>query len=168
MAKESLPEMIKRLKEEARQSWSGEVGEERAERLEKYLCAKLKEYSQILNEPEEEILISWENSRNYSAINYYQEVNQPSLSKAKIFKDAEEMNKSIVNNKFRCSCCGGISTNPYECNSGLIIRKATKIKTAKICDFKVFGLFGDLRKGTYVFCKKEMKGEYIFIPIDWE
>lgn len=78
------------------------------------------------------------------------------------------MIKTIGEKKFRCPSCGGISTNPYCCNSGLEVSKATKKKPAKVCDWKVGGLFGDLGKGIYVYCKDKMQGETIFMPISWE
>ena len=64
--------------------------------------------------------------------------------------------------KFDCPYCGEISTDPYECNSG------AKVSDDKICDWKVYGLFGDLGKGTFIYCKDKGKGETIFTPIAWE
>lgn len=162
--------IIEKLKEEARSSWNGKMGEERAENLEKYLRNKLEEYSNALGLPQEDILNSWEKERSYSAINYYQEANQPSIKNenVRVFETVEDMNKSITSYEFRCPACGGISTNPYRCNSGAEISKATKKKPAKICDWKVYGLFGDLGKGTFVYCKDKVKGETIFTPLCWE
>lgn len=159
-----MEQIIEHLKQQARESWSGRTGEERAENLEKYLRSKLKEYSKALGISQEEILKSWEEDRSYSTINYYQECNQPSIKndKTKVFETVEDMLKAIGKREFRCPSCGGISSSPYECNSGLEMAKG------KICDWKVYGLFGDLGKGVFVYCKDKLKGETIFMPIAWE
>ena len=60
------------------------------------------------------------------------------------------------------------TTNPYKCNSGEEVSKPTKKNPAKICDWNVDGLFGDLGKGIFVYCKDKLRGETIFMPISWE
>jgi hypothetical protein len=152
------------LKEKARRSWDGETGEQRARDLEKYLRNKLEEYSNALGMPQEELLEAWEKDRTYSAINYYQEANQPSINsdKTMVFETVEELLKAIGEKKFRCPSCNGVSTNPYECNSG------EEMSKGKTCDWKVYGLFGALGKGTYVYIKDKLNGETIFTPISWE
>lgn len=159
-----MEQIIENLKQQARKSWNGGTGEERAENLEKYLRSKLEEYSKSLEISQEEILKSWEKDRSYSAINYYQECNQPCIKsdKAKVFETVKDMLKAIDKREFRCPSCGGISSSPYECNSGLEMAKG------KICDWKVYGLFGDLSKGVFVYCKDKLKGETIFMPTTWE
>lgn len=159
-----MEQTIEKLKEHARNSWSGETGEQRARDLETYLRNKLDEYSNSLNIPQEEILKSWEEDRTYSAINYYQEANQPSIKadKVKVFESVEEMLQEIGEKKFRCPSCNGISTNPYSCNSG------EEMSKGKTCDWKVYGLFGDLGKGTFIYIKDKLKGETIFTPVSWE
>ncbi|MGG6309811.1 hypothetical protein [Paenibacillus macerans] len=158
-----MEQTIEMLKGLARDSWSGKTGEERAESLEKYLRTKLQEYSDALNIPQEEILEAWERDRTYSAINYYQDSNQPSIKagKVKVFETVGHMLQAIGEKKFRCPSCEGISTNPYICDSGETVDKKT-------CDWKVYGLFGDLGKGIHVFCKDKMRGETIFMPLSWE
>jgi hypothetical protein len=159
-----MEQTIENLKEKARNSWSGETGERRAVELEKYLRGKLEEYSKALDIPQEEILKSWEEDRTYSAINYYQEANQPSIKadKVRVFETVDEMLKAIGDKKFRCPACNEISTNPYSCNSG------EEMEKGKTCDWKVYGLFGDLGKGVFVYIKDKLKGETIFTPISWE
>jgi len=159
-----MEQTIKKLKEEARNSWDGEIGEDRAKKLEEYLTGKLEEYSNVLGVPKEEVLKSWEDDRTYSAINYYQEANQPTIDsdKVKVFKNIEDMLQKIGEKKFRCPSCNGISTNPYDCNSG------DEMLEGKTCDWKVGGLFGDLGKGVSIYIKDILKGETIFMPIAWE
>ncbi len=159
-----MNQIIEKLKQEARNSWDGDVGEQRAQDLENYLVNKLEEYSTKLNVSKEALLISWEEDRSYSAINYYQEANQPSIKsdKVKVFETVEDFIKKVGKPEFRCPSCNGVSTNPYSCNSG---EEMSKDKT---CDWKVGGLFGDLGKGVYVFVKDQLKGETLFLPLSWE
>ncbi|MEN1969002.1 hypothetical protein WMZ97_13125 [Lentibacillus sp. N15] len=159
-----MEQIIEKLKDEARRSWDGELGVQRAIDLERYLRGKLEEYSRSLKIDQEEILKSWEEDRTYSAINYYQEANQPSIESEKVmvFNNVEEMLQAIGDKRFRCPSCGGVSTNPYSCNSG------EEMSKGKVCDWKVGGLFGDLGKGVYVYVKDQLKGETIFMPISWE
>src|SRR5690625_992674 len=136
-----MEQIIKKLKEQTRSSWTGKTGEQRSRELEEYLRKKLDEYANILNIPEKEILTAWEEQRNYSAINYYQEANQPTIDgeKAKVFDTVDEMMESIKEKEFRCPLCNGISTNPYECKSGEKMEEET-------CNWKVYGFFGEDRK----------------------
>lgn len=110
------------------------------------------------------ILDAWEKHRSYWYMNYYQESAQPDPGKGRfrIFNTVDEFKESVGDPKFRCPLCGGISTNPYECNSG---KKMTK---TEICDWKVYGLFTDLGKGVYVYFLSRVAGEKIFMPIAWE
>jgi hypothetical protein len=158
-----VEEIIQQLKKDAYNSWSGAVGEERAETLEKYLRNKLKEYANVLDATEEEILKAWEKDRNYSVINYYKESNQPALNSknVKVFETVKELHDSIGKKGFRCPLCEGVSKNPYECNSKLKV-------DGRICDWKVYGLFTDMGKGVHVLCKDKLKGELIFKPVAWE
>ena len=159
-----MEQTIEKLKEQANNSWSGETGEQRAVELEKYLRSKLAEYSNALKISQEKILQSWEEDRDYAAINYYQEANQPSINaeKVKVFETVEDMLQAIGEKKFRCPSCNGVSSNPYKCDSQKEMLKG------KTCDWKVYGLFGDLGKGTFIYIKDKLKGETIFTPISWE
>lgn len=162
-----MERILENLKQEARESWSGETGEKRAKDLETYLRAKLKEYSDALGIPELTILKSWEEDRNYSAINYYQPANQPAIKNAYVFETISDYFKSIGNEGFRCPLCGNKSTDPYECNSGAVVSEGDNGQAIK-CDWKVYGLFKDLNKGVFVFIKDIVKGQLIFRPIAWE
>lgn len=122
----------------------------------KWVIERARHYGEKLNIPWEEILDSWEEDRDYWYMNYYQESNQPLIDSDSVyvFESAEEM-RSKVGNEFICPCCKGISTNPYECNSG-------KKTNGKICDWKSYGFFQfDL---AFIYCKKERKSEKIFKP----
>lgn len=112
----------------------------------------------------DEILNAWEEDRDYWYMNYYQEANQPVIEgdNVRVFESVEEMMENIGEKKFRCPSCNSVSTNPYECNSG------DKMSKGKVCNWKVYGLFGDLGKGVYVYIKDQLKGENIFMPVSWE
>lgn len=130
----------------------------------KWVIDRAKQYGEKLGLDWKEVLSSWEEDRNYWYMNYYQDCNQPEIKgdKVKVFETVEDMLKSIGEKKFRCPSCGGVSTSPYKCNSGLEMSKG------KMCDWNVGGLFGDLGKGVFVYCKDKLKGETIFMPIAWE
>lgn len=112
-----MEQTIEKVKQEARNLWSCETGEQRG-----YLRNKLEEYSTALGIPQEELLKSWEEDRSYIAINYYQEGNQPSIKikadKVKVFDSLDDLTKVLDVHKFRCPSCSGNSIHPYECKSG--------------------------------------------------
>lgn len=148
----------------------GEYGEEGYRRCFHKYCDKFKwtvdrakHYGEKLGLNWENVLASWEADREYWYMNYYQNCNQPEIKgdSVRIFETVEEMLQSIGEKKFRCPACGGVSTSPYECNSGIYSHE-------EICDWKVYGLFGDLGKGVFVYCKDKLKGETIFKPLAWE
>lgn len=129
----------------------------------KWIVYRAKHYGEKLDLNWEEVLDSWEEGRNYWYMNYYQEANQPeiNLDRIKVFETIEELHKSIGDKGFRCPSCGGISKNPYKCTSGLKVH-------GKNCDWKVYGLFGHLGKGVFVYVKEKLFGEELFMPISWE
>lgn len=128
-----------------------------------WIKAKAKEYGAFLNVDWLDIIESWESKRSYWYMNYYQEMNQPNLNNNSIwvFDTISDLNNSIKNKQFRCPHCKGITTDAYECNSGIQVNN-------KICDWKVYGLFRDLGKGSYIFIKEKLQGQRIFMPVDWE
>jgi hypothetical protein len=130
----------------------------------KWVIDRAKHYGEKLGLNWEDVLTSWEADRNYWYMNYYQDSNQPEIKgdKVRVFETVEEMLANLGERKFRCPACGGISTDPYKCNSGLEMSKGKK------CDWKVYGLFGDLGKGVFVYCKDKLRGETIFMPVAWE
>jgi len=135
--------------------------------LEEFLRKMLADYSKNLELPPVDILKAIESKRNYSAINYYQEANFPSLEGVKVFETLDDLKAAIPSKKFRCPICGGISTNPYKCNSGV-----AKDGDEKVCDWKAYGLLRTAGKGLRFtikdsFLEKPYVDE-IFMPIDFE
>lgn len=114
-------------------------------------------YGEKLGIPWNEILESWEEDRKYWFLNYYQEANQPKIDSDDVFvfESAEEMNKK-VGTEFICPCCKGISTNPYECNTGKQVTKGKK------CNWKAYGFLQS--NLAFLYCKKERKGTKCFMP----
>lgn len=158
-----MNQIREKLLNEARKSWSGVTGENRATSLGNFLDKLLPSYSKVLGLSEEEILIAIEGARTYSAINYYQEANFPNLDGVLVLEGIEDFKRRYPTGKYRCPSCNGESTNPYECNSGIT-------KGNKVCDWKSYGLFGTLGKGLRVVLKKDFlkhpKVEEIFEPIN--
>ncbi len=161
-------EIIEKLKQQARESWSGQTGEERAEELERFLREKLSNYAGVLGYDETAILEAFEKRRTYSCINYYQEDHFPKIDdKVKVFKTIQELRNKFPSKKFICPSCKGISTDPNVCNSGKIggLKRGNKI-----CDWKSYGLFGCL-DGGFRFIVKEGFLEKpvvhnIFLPVE--
>ncbi|GGN54943.1 hypothetical protein [Oceanobacillus indicireducens] len=129
-----------------------------------WVIERAKHYSDKLSVPINDILNSWVDGCDYSFMNYFQDANQPEINadKVRVFETIEDMLQAIGDKEFRCPSCDGVSTNPYSCNSG------EEMSEGKICDWKVYGLFGDLGKGVHVYIKNKLKGEDIFMPLSWE
>ena len=129
-----------------------------------WVINRAKHYAEKTGLAWEDILDSWENRRDYWYMNYYQDCEQPEIKEenVRVFESVPDLLNAIGNKGFRCPSCGGVSSNPYECNSGLMMDKN------RVCDWKVYGLFKDLGKGVFVYCKNEIRGERIFMPVEWE
>lgn len=123
----------------------------------KFAIDRAKHYEEKLGIPWQEVLQSWEEDRTYWYMNFYQECNQPKIESDNVFvfESAEELREK-VGTEFVCPCCKGISTDPYECNSGVEISKGKK------CDWKAYG-FLQLNLA-FLYCKKERKGTKCFMP----
>lgn len=160
---------IEMLKQKARDSWRGRTGEERAVALETFLRKMLKSYSEVLGIPQADLLSAFEKRRDYSPINYYQEANFPDLSGVVLLESLEEFKRIYPSGKFRCPACGGESTNPYECNTGLTVGKG---KDSHVCDWKAYGPFGTMGKGMRVTFRDGFidhpRVDEIFMPIEAE
>ena len=77
----------------------------------------------------------------------------------------EALKESIKTSQYRCPACKGISTDPYECNSGIVL-KNIKDGEDRPCNWKVYGLFRI--GGVTLFLKDKMLCNMIFKPIAWE
>ena len=143
--------------EQARSTWDGEIGDERAERVKKILDSRLENYHQITGIPKDEILTAFEKIRNVNTVNFYQESRFPLLENVHVFDTMDYFKKAFPSGKYICPKCEKESTNPYVC-------------TQKGCDWKVYGLFGDLGKGITVVIKDKFLEhplpEKIFKPIE--
>jgi len=118
-----------------------------------------------------EILTKWETDREYWYMNYYQDANQPTLDGdfVKVFDDIEAFKESVGDDGFRCPNCKGVSSNPYNCNSGIVLTLLNSKKGKKdVCNWSAGGLFKTLGKGTFIFLKNVMVGLEIFKPVRWE
>lgn len=111
----------------------------------------------------EAILDAWEGKRTYWYMNYYQPANQPSIESdnVRVFETVDDLLASIGKTGFRCPNCEAVSKSPYTCDSGV---KAH----GKVCDWKVYGLFGHMGKGVSVFVKEKLAIEQLFMPVAWE
>ena len=131
-----------------------------------FVGKKLPHYSEKLGIPQEQILQAWEKAKNVNTVNWYQEANFPDLDEVIVLDTLEQFKEKFPSHKSICPCCNGESNDYYECDSGRIIDN----KKGKVCDWKVFGLFGDMGKGVKVFVKNKFleipKPTTIFKPIE--
>ena len=129
----------------------------------KWIIDRLKHYSHFTGINAVTILDAWEKDRSYWFMNYYQNSNQSKINNNDILilEDAADFKRQFTRG-FRCPSCGGISTNPFNCNSGI------KNSNNKICNWKSYGFFGTMGKGTYIFMKDKALGQTIFKPLELE
>ena len=161
--------IIEILKKEVRNNWFGDVGERHAVKLENFLREMLADYSTNLRLPPEHILAVLEKRRTYNAVNFYQEANMPNLKNVRVFETQDDFKKAFPSMRFRCPFCNGITSNPYECNSGV---KKVGRGGDKACDWKTYGLFRTLGKGFRFTIKKGFLEkpfiDEIFMPLELE
>jgi hypothetical protein len=160
-----MQETIDKIKKEAAGGWGGEHGQRLADEVEAFILKLLPEYAVALGLSQEAVLEAIETKRDYWAPNYYQAANFPSLKDVRVFETQVELRAAIPSMKFRCPHCGGISTDPYDCNSGIEVG-------GKRCDWKTYGLFRTLGKG-FRFTIKEgflerPRVDEIFMPVEME
>lgn len=137
----SVEQIIQDIRQKARESWSGQEGENRADRVEELIRKFLPNYSEVTGKSELEVLQAIENNRHYSAVNYYQEANFPLLEgEIKVFATLDEIKEIVGDKGFRCPACNAVSTDPYRCDSGVV-------REGKECDWAAFGLFRTMGKG---------------------
>lgn len=133
----------------------------------KWVIDRAKNYGKATNIPWEHILDKWEEDRNYWYMNYYQESKQPEMKenhKIRIFETKKDFWESVGDKGFRCPACKGISSDPWNCDSG----EKIKGKNSRICNWTAGGLFGTLGEGTTIFIKEICVPVTIFTPIAWE
>ena len=126
--------------EKARSTWIGKTGDERAESVKKILDTRLENYCNVTGIPENKILVAFEKIRGVNTVNFYQESRLPLLENVHIFETLDDFKKEFPSGKYICPKCEKESNDPYEC-------------TQEKCDWKVYGLFGDLGKGIKVIIK---------------
>lgn len=137
----------------------------------KWAIDRAQHYSHYTGVSVVDILNTWEKGRSYWYQNYYQNANQPKLTEKQIaiFDTVQELVHKVGRKGFRCPACGGISHNPYICTAKTMKKVKHKRRAKqKACDWKIYGLLGDLGKGLYVFVKEKAKGEKIFMPVALE
>lgn len=164
--------IIEKLKTEARNSWTDPaiIGEERAQHLEGLIRQRIPQYAKALGLTEAEVLLAMENKRTWAALNYYEKYLQP-IDRIRVFDSQDSFFSEFPSGKYRCPSCGGISSDPYECDTGIIIKNiSTGAETP--CNWKAYGLFGTMGKGLSVLLKKEFiehpHASEIFLPIELE
>lgn len=133
-----------------------------------WIVNRAKHYAEKTGLPPEAILDAWDANRNYWYMNYYQDANQPKIDAARVrvFQTVDEIMAAIGEPRFRCPHCKGVSTEPSQCNSGLEVDLIDGKRGT--CNWKAWGLFGDLGKGVHLFCVEKMGSQLIFMPIAWE
>jgi hypothetical protein len=124
---------------------------------------RAKHYAQKTGLTPEAVLDAWEGKRSYWYMNFYQEANQPSIESdnVRVFETVDELLSSIGKTGFRCPNCEAVTKSPYKCESGALAH-------GKVCDWKVYGLFGHMGKGVSVFVKEKLAIEQLFMPVAWE
>lgn len=155
-----LTSIIEKIKQNARDSWSGPTGEERAATVELFITKLLDEYHSKLGLSKLSILKAIEEKRNYMVSNYYQEANFPSLKNVMLFETLQDLLSAIPSKKFRCPSCNAISTNPYECNAG------------NDCNWVSYGFLRTMGKGLRFTIKQGFLErpiiDEIFMPLELE
>lgn len=125
-----------------------------------------KHYSEVLGFTEEDILEKLEEKRNYWSANYYQLANFPKLDgDVVVYESLDDMKDHIdISMGFTCPFCGGVSKDPYQCDTGKIIEG-----TEDACNWKAYGLFGTAGKGMRFTIKEGFlenpKVDEIFMPV---
>lgn len=143
--------------------WPGKSGEELRDRVKGILERIIVEWPKKLGGTGEELFLKAESARTYSVPNYYQDCNFPELSDdIAVFEDREDFLRKFPSRIFICPSCGGESTDPQECNSG-VKKKDIKDGKTRVCNWKAYGLFKCLGKGYRLVLKKDFSGKIIEI-----
>ena len=134
-----------------------------------WIVSRAEHYAEKTGLSAPDILDAWERGRDYWYMNFYQDANQPEIAgdRVRVFGTLDEMRASVGDAGFRCPLCDEVSKDAYACDSGVVVKNIKDGKDGP-CNWKVYGLLGDLGRGVYVFVKSEMRGNRIFKPIAWE
>lgn len=137
--------------------WAGRTGRERIIEKAKFIASILPEYSKMYSKNYVETLEIIAEARNVNYTNWFQNGNIPQVKDVLVYKNVEDFKAKHPEGKFICPKCEGESTNAYTCD-------------CKGCDWKVYGLFGDLGKGVNIFLSDNIKEnpvpQNIFKPIN--
>lgn len=146
--------------------WPGPTGRQRVVDKVRFLCERVPQYAKVMGKTELETLEALAKSRNCNYTNYFQDANIPDLSDVYVFDTLEDVRVRFPSKQYVCPRCEGITTDPQECNSGVIVDKKKK----EVCNWKSYGLFGTLGKGINVLVKSKSQGFprpiNIFKPIE--
>lgn len=136
-----------------------------------WIIERVKHYSEVTNVDPVALLDAWERGRSYWYMNYYQESEQPKLDgkNVRVFDTEEDLFESVGDVGFRCPNCRGVTKNPYECESGVLIQLVGgKPGKRERCSWKVYGLFSGVGKRATIFIRSKYRVESIFMPVSWE
>ncbi len=159
-------DILNKILTEVYNGWPGQTGLERVKNVIEFISSRIPQYAKAINKSELEMLEILATKRTVNYTNYFQNHYIPDIDKVLIFDSVEDFKKQYPSGKYVCPACSGISTDYQECNSGTIVDKKTK----EICNWKVYGLLGDLGKGIRVLIRDKFtdfpKPIHMFKPIE--
>lgn len=163
----TMHETIAAIRSECARSWDELEGEKRSASVQALLDRILPEYAGALGLSEEAVLNAIEKKRDYSAVNYYQEANFPTLADVKLFDTLADFRAAFPSGKYVCPACDGHSSDPYQCDTGIVRGKGN---VSQVCDWKSWGLFRTMGKGLRVVVKERFEAapgvHEIFMPLE--
>ena len=141
---------------------------ERIERVVSFISQRIPQYTKLMNIPDLEILEIIAKSRRVNYTNWFQDAYIPDLDaeKTMVFEKEEDFYKKFPSGKSTCPNCGGISTDYYDCNSGLKIGKGKK---APVCNWKAYGFLRSGKELSIIVksrLKESITPQLIFPPIE--
>lgn len=169
-AKNILPESLREsplvlaIVTEIYDGWPGQTGKSRVVGALEFIAKRLPQYATLMELPLDETLSQICALRTANYTNWFQDAHLPDLSNVLVFDNTESFLNRFPSKQYRCPSCGGITHDPSTCNSGIEMAKG------KVCDWKVYGLFGGLGKEIRVVIKdqfvKSPRVLTIFPPIE--
>jgi len=154
-AKQILPvelrdaDMLNEIILEVYNGWPGKTGEERVIGCIKFISERIPQYSNIIGKSDLEFLTTYAKARRVNYTNWFNDSYLPDLSNVIILDTIQSFRDKFPSGKYICPCCDGETTDYQECNSGIEV-------DGRKCNWKVYGLFGDLGKGVRVIIKDKM------------